>query len=113
MARIRGYFRRVWSGFALTLAVGCATATRHGVVVMKIDETEAHIGLGRNDVKPGDQLTLSRYVCSGQKNPVCHRVTVGSGGVVRLLNEMYSVAEFRAEAGVKEGDFVTPARSAE
>ena len=80
---------------------------------MKIDETEAHIGLGGNEVKPGDRLTLSRYVCSGQKNPVCHRKTIGSGGVVRLLNDTYSVAKFRAEAGVKEGDFVTPARAAE
>lgn len=92
---------------------GCSPVSRAGLVVMRIDDTEAHVGLGRNDVEQGDRLRLLRSVCNGQKNPVCHKEVIGSGVVARVLNDSYSVARFVVKGGLREGDFVERERPAE
>lgn len=92
---------------------GCSQVPRAGLVVMRIDDTEAHIGLGRNEVGQGDRLRLLRNVCSGQKNSVCRKEVVGSGVVTRVLNDSYSEARFVTKTGVREGDFVERERPSE
>lgn len=56
----RNFTTRLLTGVISLIAVGCAEATRRGVVVMKVDDVEAHVGLGAGEVMPGDRLTLFR-----------------------------------------------------
>lgn len=101
--------KRVWLlgvGACVWVALGCSGATRRGVVVMKVSETEAHVGFGAGEVKPGDRLTLLRHVCTGPKSVNCEMRPVGRGVVVRVINDTYSVARFEAPNGLTERDRV-------
>ncbi|MGK5087348.1 hypothetical protein WDW86_07300 [Bdellovibrionota bacterium FG-2] len=68
---------------------------------MKISDTEAHIGLGSNEVKVGDRVTILKNECqrppavwSGVKtDPLCSKVRIGEATILRSLNEDYSVAK--------------------
>ena len=82
---------------------GCTSATRRGVLVMKIDDTEAHVGLGAGEVEVGDQLTLFRYFCRPKK---CTKRVIGRGTVTQVLNDSYSVARFNPQINLREGDIV-------
>jgi hypothetical protein len=90
----------------ITVSIACSKVTRGGVVVMRIDDHEAHVGLGSNDVTRGDQLTLFRHVCTGAKIKTCHKQAVGSGTVTEVLNESYSIARFSTVNSLREGDIV-------
>lgn len=101
--------KRAWVlgvGACVWMALGCSGATRRGVVVMKVSETEAHVALGAAEVKPGDRLTLLRYLCTGPKNNNCEMRPVGRGVVVQVINDTYSVARFEAPNGLTERDRV-------
>lgn len=100
----------------LSLIAGCAPALNRGTVAMKVADDEAHICLGKGEVKVGDKVALSRNVCSSlrksggkqfqRSRSACQLQTVGQGEVVELLNEHYSVAKFPAGTDFKEGDIV-------
>ena len=90
--------------FVVMLSVGgCAATTRRGVVVMKIDDAEAHVGLGAGEVEVGDRLTLFRYFCRPKK---CSKRAIGTGEITEVLNDSYSVARFNAQINLREGDIV-------
>lgn len=89
--------------------ISCTESTRRGVVVMKLDDIEAHVGLGAGEVAAGDRLTLFRYFCAGTKIPHCVKKAIGSGEVARVLNGSYSVARFSSANGFREGDLVEKA----
>lgn len=93
-------------GSITVVAVGCAAVERRGVVVMKVDDTEAHVGLGANEVSVGDRLTLFRYFCDAPKRTTCEKRRIGSGQVTQVLNDSYSVARFRPSINLREGDIV-------
>jgi hypothetical protein len=103
-----GTSRNLFAAVAVTAiaAAGCTAATRRGVVVMKVDDTEAHVGLGANEVTPSDQLTVFRYICTTSKTARCEKRKIGSGQVTQVLNESYSVARFRSSINLREGDIV-------
>ncbi len=106
---MRTVSKRVWLfgfGACVWVALGCSGATRRGVVVMKVSETEAHVGLGAGEVKSGDRLTLLRYLCTGPKSTNCEMRPVGRGVVVQVINDDYSVARFDAPNGLTERDRV-------
>ena len=90
----------------ITVSTACSEVTRAGVVVMRIDDHEAHVGLGSKDVTRGDQLTLFRHVCTGSKIKTCHKQALGSGTVTEVLNESYSIARFSTVNALREGDIV-------
>ena len=90
----------------ISVSVGCSEVTRAGMVVMRIDDHEAHVGLGADDVTRGDQLTLFRHVCTGSKIKKCHKQAIGSGTVTEVLNESYSIARFSTVNALREGDIV-------
>lgn len=98
------------------LLSGCAAhTTMAGTVVMRIDETKAHVCLQAGSVAVGDQVALVRHVC---ENPAegrsaaqrCSPTVVGQGTVESLLNEHYAVVRFPAELAYREGDTVHPIR---
>lgn len=89
--------------------VSCTESTRRGIVVMRLDDIEAHVGLGAGEVAAGDRLTLFRYVCTGTKFPNCVKKAIGSGEVTRVLNGSYSIARFSTANGFREGDLVEKA----
>ena len=107
---------------AAGLLAGCAPAVHRGSVAMKLSENEAHICLGKGDVKEGDKITLFRNVCSkntqvGTKGsqiaggPRCELRRIGEGQIATLLNNHYSVASFGAGIQFEEGDIVEKSKS--
>jgi hypothetical protein len=95
---------------ASILFVGCAPSV-HRTVGMKISERIAHVSLGENEVKPGDEITLYRNICSEltSKDPRrsnCERTKIGKGVITELLNNHYSVAKFPEDVFFREGDLV-------
>lgn len=113
---MRTVLKRAWrlglSG-CVGVASGCSAASHRGVVVMKVSATEAHVGYGAGEVKPGDRLTLLRYLCTGPKSTNCEMRPVGRGVVVQVINDAYSVARFDAPNGLTERDRVELATPAE
>jgi hypothetical protein len=89
------------------IPLGCAHQMMRGSVVMKVDEDEAHVCLGENEVKPGDKVTLYKSVCEGAgKGRRCSKVKVGEGEILELVNEHYSLARFPNNVEFAEGYIV-------
>jgi hypothetical protein len=87
--------------------MGCAHSLMRGSVVMKVDEDEAHVCLGENEVKSGDKLSLYKSQCGGVgKARRCSKVKVGEGEIVELVNEHYSLARFSNGVEFAEGYIV-------
>jgi hypothetical protein len=76
-----------------------------GSVAMKISETEAHVGLGDQEVKVGDKIILFKHSCIGGSSG-CRRVKVGEGEIIRTLNHHYSVARINPGVSFEEGTIV-------
>lgn len=93
----------------LTLSA-CSTGVKRGSVVMKVSDEEAHVGIGKNEVKPGDHLQLYNNVCTGgggkdrAGDRICRKVSQGHGEVVEVLNDDYSVVKFPPGTKFTEGD---------
>ena len=95
---------------AVALLIGCAPSVRR-TVGMKISERIAHVSLGENEVKPGDDITLFRNTCNklSPKDPRrnnCERTRIGKGVITELLNNHYAVAKFPEDVFFREGDLV-------
>lgn len=96
-------------GTTILLLAGCASGPHRGVVAMKIDDTTAHVGLTRGEVKEGDHVELYGNSCGIHlkgEGRNCTKVNKGHGTVTQILNNDYVTVKF--ENGVKfaEGDFV-------
>ena len=105
---------RLISAAALGLALeGCAHTPR-ATVAMKVNETEAHVGLGSREVSIGDRIAFFENICQGatarqegaQVGPACHKAKVGGGRVVQVLNQDYSVVTADTGVHFKEGEVV-------
>ena len=80
---------------------------------MKISDREAHVCMGTDEVKPGDQVALYKSVCTPLKGPDqdaatsgCKKVKVGNGKVESILNEHYSVVKVDSGVLFEEGTIV-------
>lgn len=101
----------------IILSTGCAShSTMRGGVAMKINEREAHVCLGAGEVKEGDtvlayyndcqdQLALSSKSAGAYGVP-CVKKKLGSGTIIKVLNEHYSVVQFQDGLNFTEGTFV-------
>ena len=96
-----------------TLTACAAHSTMRGSVVMKVSDREAHVCLGKGEVKPGDAVSIYRNVCRALTDgdypgpgEGCIREAVGSGNVEQVLNEHYSLVMFPQGVSFKEGDTV-------
>ncbi|MEK7690291.1 MAG: hypothetical protein AAB425_04650 [Bdellovibrionota bacterium] len=97
---------------ALLALSGCAHGMMRGTVAMKMNDQEAHVCLGDNEVKAGDKVSFFKNDCpvkgkaSTDAGRECRMLNLGEGEVIRTLNEHYSLV--RADAGVKfeEGTLV-------
>ena len=93
---------------SLTLA-GCAHGVMRGSVAMKTSKNEAHVCLGKGDVKVGDSVRLYTNRCSAAAREgadVCEMKFLGNGKVTKILNEHYSVVAFDEGVKFEEGTFV-------
>ena len=76
-------------------------------VAMKINDPEAHICVGKEEVKVGDKFTAYKNECTPGKGKVavesgtelCKKVKLGDAKIEKLLNEHYALLKF--EPGVK------------
>lgn len=102
--------------YAITAAglVGCVAPHTRGVVAMKLNETDAHVCVGKEEVEPGDKVLLYRNVCTNPaltapktlRAVTCEKKQIGAGTITENLNEHYAAATFPAGTGFKEGDVV-------
>ena len=102
-------------------AVGCiTTATSHhrGTVAMKMTDTEAHVGLGIDEVNEGDDVELFKNICTdsaggsgdrmkgGTTLRSCRKEKAGHGTVAKVLGADYSIVKFPEGTKFSEGDVV-------
>lgn len=95
---------------------GCAHHAMRGSVAMKTSDSEAHVCLGKGEVKAGDRLTLYKNVCTtkggggrgegGNNGGSCQIKELGMGSVQTILNDHYSVVKFDQGVQFEEGTFV-------
>ncbi len=98
----------------LLLSLSACAATHRGSVAMKVSDTEAHVCLGPDEVKVGDTVAAYRNDCNrvsqsktqARVPQTCEKKFLGNGMITQLLNEHYSLAQFPASIGFKEGDVV-------
>lgn len=91
------------------LMAGCATSLHRGVVAMKIDDSTAHVGLTRGEVKEGDHVELYGNSCEVKlkgESRKCTKVNKGHGTVTEVLNNDYVTVKFADGTKFAEGDFV-------
>lgn len=96
------------------LGAGCASQMVHrGVIAMKMSDTEAHVGMGSNEIKAGDHIKLYRNVCTGGSGRresgterTCRKESLGHGKISKILTPDYSVVEFPAGTKFSEGDTI-------
>lgn len=105
----------------LTLVgAGCAThSTMRGSVVMRVNNSDAHVCLGEGEVAVGDTVNLIHHDCAtkgtekpwvGAAGDRCRRQVVGTGQVVEVLNSHYSVVRFKGGVAFAEGDTIEKAK---
>lgn len=98
---------------------GCAPSSS-GVVVMKIDDRQAHIAFEPGVAKVGDRVSLIESHCPSGLVPLrtrrpasdkCKQIVRGAGTTTKRLNEECGVAEFEQGADFEDGDAVQPDRA--
>lgn len=91
------------SAFSL---ISCAT-TRRGSIVMKLNDSQAHVGMGQGEVDMGDHVQLYRNICSGGRGDrSCRKEAAGHGEITSVLNADYSVVQFPVGTTFQEGDTI-------
>ncbi len=96
------------------LLVGCAGGgVRRGVIAMRVDESTAHVSMGRGEVGVGDHVELFRNVCTGGGKAtdglgprICRKEPLGHGEILETLGSDYSVVKFPAGTKFSEGDLI-------
>lgn len=110
---------RVLLASATAMLLG-SCAHHRGEVAMKANAREAHIGLGSDEVKPGDKVVFYNEECrrggfgrtsSSPGINECRDVTIGKGTVTRNLGKDYSVVKVEPGVEFKEGTKVKKAPS--
>jgi len=95
---------------AMTSVTGCAGshATMRGSVVMKIDQTKAHVCLGRGEVAVNDRVRLYKNECvqRDRRPSQCTKTPLAEGTVTELLDDHYSIVTFPAGTAFEEGSTV-------
>lgn len=95
----------VAAAFSALTFTGCAAHKgMRGTVAMKVNEQEAHVCLGKNEVSVGDKLNVFRTDCKSQNR--CLKVKVGEAKVTQVLDDHYSVAQFDPGVTFEEGTVV-------
>ncbi len=93
---------------------GCASVVKRGVIAMKISNTEAHVGIGQEEVSVGDHVELYRNECTGkgtgrdggEPTVFCQKISTGHGSVTKIYNQDYSVVKFPSGTKFSEGDMI-------
>jgi hypothetical protein len=90
---------------------GCSHGpTKSSTVALKVSEDEAHVGLGRKQVKPGDTVELFKRRCTSKDDsPVglhCEKIKIGEGQVTETLNDSFSVVKVAPGVIFSEGTIV-------
>lgn len=102
----------ILSSLLLAMLSSCASHTfMRGTVAMKTDKETAHVCLGDNDVKVGDQLQFYTNKCrvyggAGEGDSDCELKEIGTGNVTKLLNSHYSEVKTNGTFEFKEGTLV-------
>ena len=99
------------TAFALS---GCAHSVMRGSVAMKTSPDEAHVCLGKGEVKAGDRVNVFKNVCTGMglKTRIntlaapCEKKQMGMGTVKEIINSHYSVVKFDSGVQFEEGTLV-------
>ncbi len=90
--------------------VGCASGVKRGVVAMKLNDKEAHVGVGSKEVSVGDHVELYRNICTGTggkvDNRTCSKKSFGHGEITNILNDDYAVVKFPDGTDFAEGDTI-------
>ena len=101
------------TGIAIVALTGCAThSVMRGSVAMKVNDTEAHVCMNKDEIKAGDHLVLYKNVCEqvdkgkDRTSAVCKKVESGHGEITQILNDHYSAVKFPAGTKFSEGDIV-------
>lgn len=106
----------------LMLVSSCAHTMR-GTVAMKVNDEQAHIGLGSKEVHEGDRVAVFHNVCgprstfptspapgntrySASGKSVCEKQKIGEAKVERVLNNDYSIVKVNPGVKFEEGDVV-------
>lgn len=101
--------------YILIILTFFACASRHeamrGTVAMKINDREAHVCLGKGEVKKGDRVTVFLNECDKGARPdkrgtPCVLKKAGEGRVIEILNDHYSVVKFNRDVQFEEGTLV-------
>jgi hypothetical protein len=88
-------------------AGACAHQMMRGSVVMKTNDTDAHVCLGSGEVAVGDRVHLIHNDCTSAGKPAaCRRVSVADGTVVELFDDHYSLVRFPTGTAFAEGDTI-------
>lgn len=102
------------ASITLFLLSACAH-TQRATVAMKVNESEAHVGLGSGEVKPGDRIALFKNKCERplggihqgvHNDPVCRKVEIGEGQITEVLNSQFSIARINPGVDFDEGTVV-------
>ena len=109
------YWRLAFLVSTVLLFSSSCAHTHRATIAMKVNESEAHVGLGSGEVKKGDSIALYKNKCvrplggihQGVHNdPVCEKVKVGEGRIIEVLNAQFSVAQIAPGAEFDEGTVV-------
>ena len=86
---------------------------------MKVTETEAHVGLGADEVSEGDHVELFKNICTdaiaaggggrsagGADRRSCRKELIGHGTVAKVLGADYSLVKFPDGTRFEEGDII-------
>ena len=93
----------------LFMLSSCTISNHKGSVVMKINNTEAHIYMENNQVELGSRIALVRKICKKEWFRVpetCIDKRMTEGTVTKLLNDHYSVVKFDNDVNIVEGDYI-------
>ena len=94
---------------SLFILSSCLTSLRKGTILMKINNTEAHVYMEKDQVELGSRIVLVRESCKKEwfrapKTCIDKRITEGT--VTKLLNDHYSIVNFDNDVNIVEGDRV-------
>lgn len=95
-----------WIALVALLVNACAPTYHRGTVAMIVNESEVHVGLGKGEVKVGDDLIIYQGTCTRLRRHFCSMFVLGEAKVTEVLDDHYSVAKLVTSLGIHEGDVV-------
>ena len=106
--------------FSLFIVSGCAhhpVGHVRGTVAAKLSDTEAEVCFGKEEVAPGDKVSLYKNECKRKQPKVgkrdgysavidCKKVKIGDGEVLEIIDEHYSTIKVNGGVNFSEGTIV-------